>query len=109
MPEVLRMDEEHAREIAVRILNGFEELLDEYNIVTPSVERAGDSEEACLYGSVYYALEDAVVDILVEEVRGKDGASPSNADGIDGEARRRKTAGPGRSTKGQPQFPMQYK
>jgi len=54
------MNEEQTRELAVRIVDEFEELLAEKSIVVPSKDRRGDPEEACLYGSEYYALEDAV-------------------------------------------------
>ena len=62
------MDEEHAREIAIRILDEFEELLDEKGITIPSADREGHEEEACLYGREYYQLEDAVVGILMDEL-----------------------------------------
>ena len=61
------MNEEKAREIAIRVLDEFEELLAEKGIMVPSDDREGREEEACLYGCEYYELEDAIVDILVEE------------------------------------------
>ena len=36
-------------------------------IVVPSDDREGGEEEACLYGTEYYELEDAVVGVLMEE------------------------------------------
>jgi hypothetical protein len=54
------------RQLAIRILDEFEELLAEKNVVIQSDDREGREEEACLYGSEYYGLEDAIVGILVE-------------------------------------------
>lgn len=48
-----------ARRVAIEIMDEFEELLD----------REGRKEEACIYGTEYYELEDVVTDILVEETR----------------------------------------
>ena len=64
------MDEEHARDIAIQILDEFEELLDEHHIMIPSADRTGRPEEACLYGEEYRQLEDAITDILVERPSG---------------------------------------
>ena len=61
------MNEEKAREIAIRIVDEFEELLAEKDLMVPSADREGRPEEACLYGSEYYALEDAVVGVLMGE------------------------------------------
>jgi len=33
--------------------------------MTPSADREGRKEEACIYGSEYYELEDTITDILV--------------------------------------------
>ena len=55
------------RQLAIQILDEFEELLAEKNVMIPSDDREGGEEEACLYGEEYYQLEDAIVDILVEE------------------------------------------
>jgi hypothetical protein len=64
------MEEEDARELAIAIVDEFEELLAERGIKIPSRDRKGDEEEACIYGSEYYALEDAVVAILMDRVVG---------------------------------------
>ena len=56
------------RQLAIAILDEFEELLAAKGIKVPSDDREGREEEACLYGCEYYELEDAVTDILVEEV-----------------------------------------
>lgn len=58
------MKEETARELAIQILDEFEELLDAKGIMIPSDDREGRKEEACIYGTEYYELEDAIVDIL---------------------------------------------
>ena len=65
------MNEEKAREIAIQILDEFEELLAAKGIVVPSDDREGREEEACFYGTEYYELEDVVTDIPVEEVGGE--------------------------------------
>lgn len=54
------------RPFANKICDLFEDLLDEHNIDIPNDEREGDEEEAHLYGSDYYSLEDAVVEILTK-------------------------------------------
>ena len=56
---------EREREIAIEILDEFEELLAAKGIKIPSDDReSGGENEACLYGSEYYELEDAIADIL---------------------------------------------
>jgi len=65
------MNARKARRIAIRILDEFEELLDEKNVTIPSSDREGREEEARLYGSEYYTLEDAISEILVEETKGR--------------------------------------
>jgi hypothetical protein len=59
------MEEQEAREMAIVILDEFEELLAEHDIVIPSDDREGREEEACLYGSQYYELEDEITDLLL--------------------------------------------
>ena len=56
------------RQLAVAVLDEFEELLAEKNVMILSEDREGREEEACLYGCEYYELEDAIVGILVEEI-----------------------------------------
>jgi hypothetical protein len=58
------MDEEEAREMAFAILMEFEEVLDEFDVTIPSADREGREEEARLYGTEYYVLEDAITEIL---------------------------------------------
>ena len=50
-----------------RIPDEFEEVLDRHEIKLPSGDREGREEEACIYGTEYYELEDAIADILVRE------------------------------------------
>jgi hypothetical protein len=69
--EVVTGDDWPVREIAIRIVDEFEELLAEKGIMVPSKDREGRPEEACLYGSEYYALEDAVVGILMRDFGGE--------------------------------------
>ena len=58
-----------ARRVAIEILDEFEEMLDRKGIMVPSEDREGREEEACIYGTEYYELEDVITDILVEETR----------------------------------------
>ncbi len=60
------MKEDRARQIAVLILDEFEEMLAGKGISIPSVDREGKPQEACLYGTEYYELEDVITDILME-------------------------------------------
>ena len=62
LSEVIKIDK--SREIAIQIIDEFEELLSQKGIQIPSQDREGKPEEACLYGSEYYELEDGVTDIL---------------------------------------------
>jgi hypothetical protein len=57
------------RELAVEILDKFEELLDSKDITIPSSDREGSPDEARLYGSEYFALEDGITDILKRQPR----------------------------------------
>lgn len=61
------MEEDKARELAIDILDEFEELLDRHEIRIPSADREGRKEEACIYGSEYYELEDTITDILARQ------------------------------------------
>ena len=55
---------ERERAIAIAIIGKFEELLNEKNITIPSKDREGNPEEARIYGSEYYQLEDEITEIL---------------------------------------------
>ena len=52
------------REIAIDIIDKFEELLSKNNIIIPNDEREKNDDEACIYGKDYYDLEDYIVKIL---------------------------------------------
>ena len=56
------------RGIAIMILDIFEGMLDEKGIVIPDEDREGDEDEACLYGSTYYDLEDQITELLCDYI-----------------------------------------
>ena len=55
---------EKNRQTAILILGKFEKLLDKYGIQIPDEHRMGEDDEACLYGTNYYTLEDEITDLL---------------------------------------------
>ena len=63
------MKADKAKRIAIEILDEFEELLAGKGLMIPSEDREGRPEEACLYGSEYYLLEDTIADLLVKETQ----------------------------------------
>ena len=63
------MNEQEARDLAFTIIQDFEELLAEYDIMIPSADCEGREEEACIYGTEYYLLEDAMTGVLVKGSR----------------------------------------
>lgn len=64
MNKTLFKDKE--REISIKIISEFEDLLALHNIQIPSSEREGEESEACIYGANYYNLEDKITEILKE-------------------------------------------
>ena len=52
------------RQIAIEIMNEFEELLHKHNILIPDADREGHFDEASIYGSTYYDMEDKITCIL---------------------------------------------
>lgn len=48
----------------IEIIECFEELLEEKGISIPSEDRCGDDEEARIYGSEYYDLEEKILFLL---------------------------------------------
>ena len=58
------MDRE--REIAIMVLQVFENKLEELNISLPDKERIGSGDEARIYGRTYFELEDTITEILKE-------------------------------------------
>ena len=61
-----RNEKENNRELAIRIIDEFERLLAEKGIKIPNNEREEslNNDEAYIYGSDYYDLEDNIVEIL---------------------------------------------
>jgi len=62
------------REIAIEIINVFEELLENYDVVIASEERQEALQEneigiANIYGNEYYNLEDNITNILTDNSR----------------------------------------
>jgi len=58
-------DAEHpSRKLAIEVLSEFEDLLAEHGLRVPSSDRVGRRDEACLYGDVYYDLEDRVTELV---------------------------------------------
>lgn len=54
------------RDLAINIIELFEDYLDRKGIVIPNEEKTDDECASNIYGSEYYELEDAIVDILTE-------------------------------------------
>lgn len=59
------------KEVAILILEQFENVLDKNDITIPDNERKGDEDESRIYGETYYQLEDTIVDILTEYVENR--------------------------------------
>ena len=55
------------RELAIRIISEFEELLAGHDINIPDRDREGNEEEACIYGVTYYSLEDKITEMIENE------------------------------------------
>lgn len=56
------------RGIAIMILDIFEGMLADKGIMIPDDDREGDEDEACLYGSTYYDLEDQITELLCDYI-----------------------------------------
>lgn len=52
------------RGVAIRILDIFEEMLENKGISIPDEDRTGDESEACLYGMTYADLENEIAELL---------------------------------------------
>ena len=59
------------RQTAAEIIDVFEDLFVKLNIVIPDSDREGNKDEARIYGSTYYELEDSITKILRERFYGK--------------------------------------
>lgn len=69
-----------SRGIAILILDLFEEMLSDKNIMIPDDDREGGEDEACLYGSTYYDLEDRITDLINKYMEGtEDAKEPDRA------------------------------
>lgn len=55
---------ESNKEKAIEIIDEFEDLLAINDIKIPNVDREGNEDEACIYGSDYYSLEESIIEIL---------------------------------------------
>lgn len=70
-------DEEHyldgeispQRELAISIIEEFEDVLAEHNIKIPDEDRTGDEEEVSIYGTTYYSLEDKITEMIEEFIK----------------------------------------
>lgn len=58
---------EKNREIASKIIDIFEDLLEEKNITIPSIDREGKRYEGRIYGTEYYNLENRITNLLDKE------------------------------------------
>lgn len=56
------------RGIAITILDMFEDMLADKEIIIPDVAREGDEDEACLYGETYFELEDKITELLCDYI-----------------------------------------
>ena len=52
------------RELAISIIEEFENLLDSKGVVVPSEDRKDIDEPSCICGKEYYSLEDAVTALV---------------------------------------------
>lgn len=52
------------RELAVLIIEKFEDFLEEKGIVIPNKEKEEDDMASNIYGSDYYKLEDGIMELL---------------------------------------------
>ena len=52
------------RGVAIRILDVFEEMLENKGISIPDEDRMGEESEACLYGMTYAELENTIEELL---------------------------------------------
>ncbi len=73
------------RQASAEICDLFEDLLDAYGVVIPSVDREGKPNEraegeACLYGEPYTELEEAVTGILIKVLKENAPNAPVDAD-----------------------------
>lgn len=53
---------------SIKIIELFENILSNHNILIPDEDRIGDADEACIYGMTYHKLEEDVTSLLSEFV-----------------------------------------
>ena len=53
-----------SNELAINIIDKLEDLLMEKNIKIRNENREGKDDEACIYGTDYYNLENSIIEIL---------------------------------------------
>lgn len=58
-----------SRDKAIEIIELFEDLLDRNNITIPDEDRESRIEEARIYGSTYYELEEKLTQLLGEWIK----------------------------------------
>ena len=56
------------RELAISIIEKFEELLNKHSIKLPNEERQGNKNEASIYGKDYFDLEDEITELLNNKI-----------------------------------------
>ena len=56
------------RGIAIMILDIFEDMLADKEIIIPDEDRDGNEDEACLYGTTYCELEDKITELLCDYI-----------------------------------------
>ena len=54
--------------LAISIIQKFEEVLYKNKIKIPDVDRSGEDDEACIFGRTYYDLEDAIKEVLIKNL-----------------------------------------
>lgn len=52
------------RGVAIRILDIFEDMLENKGVSIPDEDRTGEESEACLYGITYAELENEIAELL---------------------------------------------
>lgn len=50
------------------IIEEFEQILANNNIIIPDEEREGKTEEVCIFGNTYYYLEERIKEILEDNL-----------------------------------------
>ena len=64
----MEMGLEKSRQLAISILDIFDDMLEEKGITIPDDDREGNEEEAPLYGCTYFDLEDKISTLLASYV-----------------------------------------